>query len=44
MADANHYAGEDVELVVAEGKTLTVTFDSKGGSAVEPVTGPGIDY
>lgn len=31
--------GKTAETVVGEGRTLTVSFDSQGGSAVSPVTG-----
>ena len=31
--------GKSAEVVVGEGRTLTVTFDVQGGSAVAPITG-----
>lgn len=32
--DANHFAGEIVEVTVAEGRYLTVSFDSEGGNEI----------
>ena len=39
IGDENHYPSPDVKVVVEAGSTITVDFDSAGGSPVESITG-----